>query len=196
MTNNKIKPDIFINGKLINLVVLTDDLIESSNWYKWFNDETITENTTHHVYPNSKDLQKTFLKNEINSKKDKIQLGIYHIKDSILIGVISLNNIDHFHKNCEFSGMVGEPEYQTLKYYSEAARLIITHGFNTLGMMRVAGGTFHEDIQNMVCRVLGCKHEGVKRSAIYKNGKYNDVYIHSILREEFLALKIYNDTED
>ena len=191
MIKKKYEPDVFIKGELVNLVVLTEELIELSNWYKWFNDEKITLNTTHHVYPNSKDLQKIYFKENIQNSKNKIQLGIFHIKDNILIGVISLNQIDHFNKNCEFSAILGEPNYQVLKYYAEAARLIISHGFNTLGMQRVAGGTFNEDIQNMVCRILGLKSEGTKRSAIYKNGKYNDVFIHSILREEFLASKIY-----
>lgn len=193
MSKEKYKPDVFIKGELVNLVVLTEELIELSNWYKWFNDEKINLNTTHHVYPNSKDMQKIYLKENIENSDNKIQLGIFHIKDNILIGVISLNEIDHFHKNCEFSGMLGEPNYQVLKYYAEAARLIISHGFDTLGMERIAGGTFNEDIQNMVCRILGCESEGIKRSAVFKNGKYNDVFIHSILRAEFLSSKIYKN---
>ena len=196
MVKNNINMDIFLHGNLINLVVLTDEIVEFSNWHNWFNDEKTNINTTYHVYPNSKSDQKDYLRGQINGNKSKIQLGIQHIEDNKLIGVISLNHIDHLHKNCAFSAILGESYYQTLKYYAESARLIISHGFNTLGMERIESGTFNEDIHNMVCRVLGFKAEGVRRSAIYKNGKYNDVYIHSILREEFLALKLYKNTEE
>ena len=194
MVKNNTNMDIFLHGDLVNLIVLTDEIVESSNWHNWFNDEKTNLNTTHHVYPNSKSHQKDYLRDHISGNKNKIQLGIQHIEDKKLIGVISLNNINHLHKNCEFSAILGESDYQTLKYYAESAKLIIRHGFNTLGMERIESGTFNEDIHNMVCRVLGFKSEGVRRSAIYKNGKYNDVFIHSILREEFLALKIYNNT--
>ena len=92
---------------------------------------------------------------------------------------------------CEFSAMLGEPEYQILKYYTEAAKLIISHGFISLGMQRIYSGSFNKDIHNVVCRILEFKSEGVKRSAIFKDGKFYDVYTHSMLLSEFLSSKIY-----
>ena len=191
MTKKSYSPNIFIAGNKVNLIVLDEELIEISNWYNWFNDEKTNINTTHHVYPNTKELQKKYFLENIKNISNKVQLGIYHIKDEILIGVISLNDIDHMHKNCEFSAILGEKNYQVLKYYVEAARLIISHGFNHLGMERIYSGTFNEDIHNVVCRLLEFKSEGIKRSAIYKNGKFNDVFTHSILRSEFLESKLY-----
>ena len=58
-------------------------------------------------------------------------------------------------------------------------------------MERIYSGTFNEDIHNVVCRLLEFKSEGIKRSAVYKNGKFNDVFTHSILRSEFLDSKLY-----
>lgn len=133
----KYKPSIFINGNEINLVVLDKELIEISNWYRWFNDKKTNTNTVYHVCPNTKEMQIKFFKENIKNVSNKIQLGIYHTEDKTLIGVISLNNIYMHHKNCEFSAMLGETKYQVLKYYIEAARLIIFHGFISLGMQRI-----------------------------------------------------------
>ena len=185
-------PDIFLGGDEVDLVVLTEDMVKTTNWYKWFNDQKINQNTTHHVYPNSVNSQLNRFRENIEGIEEKIQLGIYHKADKVLIGVISLNSINHFHKNCQFSAMLGESKYQTLKYYVEAARLIISHGFNALGMERIESGTFNKDIHNVVCRMLEFSEEGVKRSAIFKNGKYHDVYMHSILKEEFDNSKYYS----
>ena len=44
MSEDKIKFDSFIKGELIDLVVLTENIVEKTNWYNWFNDE---ENTIH-----------------------------------------------------------------------------------------------------------------------------------------------------
>ena len=191
MRKKSYKPSVFINGKEINLIALDEELIDVSNWYRWFNDTKTNINTVYHVYPNTKTLQIEFYKKNIKNVSNKIQLGIYHIKDKVLIGVISLNNIDNHHKNCEFSAILGEPKYQILKYYIEAARLIISHGFNGLGMQRIYSGTFNKDIHDVVCRILEFKSEGVKRSAIFKDGKFHDVYTHSMLRSEFLSSKTY-----
>ena len=193
MTKNSYSPDVFISGKEVNLIVVDEELIEISNWYRWFNNEKTNINTVHHIYPNTKKLQKKYFLEKINNVSNKVQLGIFHIKDKILIGVISLNNINDLHKNCEFSAILGEKEYQVLKYYIEAARLIIAHGFNNLGMQRIYSGTFNKDIHNIVCRLLEFKSEGIKRSAIFKNGKYNDIFTHSILRTEFLKSKVYKN---
>ena len=38
--NKKIEFDSFIKGELVDLVVLTEEVIDKTNWYKWFNDET------------------------------------------------------------------------------------------------------------------------------------------------------------
>jgi ribosomal-protein-alanine N-acetyltransferase len=191
MKKKKYKPSIFLNGNEINLVVLDKELIEISNWYRWYNDKKTNTNTLYHVFPNTKEMQIKFFKENIKNVSNKIQLGIYHTKDKTLIGVISLININMHHKNCEFSAMLGEPKYQVLKYYIEAARLIISHGFISLGMQRIYSGTFNKEIHDVVCRMLEFKSEGVKRSAVFKDGKFHDVYTHSMLRSEFLSSKIY-----
>ena len=94
MKKKKYIPSTFLEGKNINLIVLDEELINITNWYRWFNDKKTNTNTVYHVYPNTKELQINFFKKNIKNVKNKIQLGIYHIKDKKLIGVISLNNID------------------------------------------------------------------------------------------------------
>ena len=42
---DKMEYDVFIKGKLIDLVCLSEEIVEKSNWYKWFNDEEITQDT-------------------------------------------------------------------------------------------------------------------------------------------------------
>lgn len=66
--NDNIKFDIFIKGKLIDLVVLDEKAAEKSNWYNWFNDEEVTKYMVKHYYPNTKTLQINFYKNGELSK--------------------------------------------------------------------------------------------------------------------------------
>ena len=181
--------DVFIRGKIIDLVVLNIELIESTNWYKWFNDEETTTYMQKHYFPNTKRLQSEYFINEIKDNNNKLQLGIVSKKDQIMIGIISLNDIDHINRKCETSCVIGEKKYRDMKNYIEAYRLIIKHGFDTLNMNRISGGTIKKELEDILCKFLGFKSEGILRESVYKNGKYYDTHFHSILYKDYLKLK-------
>ena len=73
---NNIKFDVFIKGERVDLVVLSEELIEITNWYSWFNDEENTRFMQKHYFPNTKQIQLEYFKNEIENNQTKLQLGI------------------------------------------------------------------------------------------------------------------------
>ena len=182
--NIKTQFDIFIKGTNIDLVVLTSEIVGQTNWYSWFNDEENTEYMQQHYFPNSKELQLKYFKEEIEGSDKKLQLGIYHKKDKILIGTISLNNIDFQHRKCEISGFIGEKKYQTLKPFLEANKLLIKHAFEQLNMNRIYGGALNKDVSDFFVRMLNFETEGVLIDDVYKNGKYHDVYLIGLLKAD------------
>ncbi len=181
--------DIFIEGKEINLISLNEELARNSKWYQWFNDEKITAFMQKHYFPNTASLQLDYFKSSIESNATRVQCGILHKKDNILIGTIALNSIDFINRNTELSGLIGERKYQNLNYFVEANRLMLRHAFDTLNLNRVYGGSAIYEVDNLFCRVLGYTREGVLRNHIYKNGSYLDTYLFGILKEEYVALK-------
>ena len=182
--NIKTQFDIFIKGTNIDLVVLSSEIVGQTNWYSWFNDEENTEYMQQHYFPNSKELQLKYFKEEIEGNDKKLQLGIYHKKDKILIGTISLNNIDFQHRKCEISGFIGEKKYQTLKPFLEANKLLIKHAFEQLNMNRIYGGALNKDVSDFFVRMLNFETEGVLIDDVYKNGKYHDVYLIGLLKAD------------
>ena len=65
--------EVFIKGKLINLVVITRSLAQNSAWYTWFNDEETTGGMQQHYFPNTRELQVAFFESEINNYPNKLQ---------------------------------------------------------------------------------------------------------------------------
>jgi len=179
-----IKFDIFIKGALVDLVVLTEEIVEKTNWYNWFNDENNTKYMQKHYFPNTKTMQVEFFKSEIENNKNKLQLGILHKDEDLFCGVISLNDINYLNRCCEISVIMIEKSSITIQHFIEAARLIMKHAFETLDMNRIYSGTIVKEIDTLYCRTLGFKPEGISRKAVYKNGKYHDVYLCGILKEE------------
>jgi len=185
MSEDKIKFDVFIKGKLINLVVLTEEIIEKTNWYNWFNDEENTKYMQKHYFPNTKEMQLDFFKNEIENSNTKIQLGIFHKADQIMIGTLSLNNIDFMNRKCEISGFIGEKKYQTLKPFLEANELLIKHAFEQLNMNRIYGGSLNKDVADLFVRLLHFDEEGILKEDVFKNNKYNNVYLIGLSEKKY-----------
>ena len=181
--------DVFLKGKIIDLVSLNEDIISNSNWYMWFNDEETTQYMQKHYFPNTKRLQTEYFVNEIEGNDKKLQLGIVNKKDNIMVGIISFNNIDYINRKCEVSCIIGENKYRDMKNYIEAYQLIIKHGFESLNLNRISGGTIKKELEDILCKFLGFKSEGTLRECVFKHGKYYDVYCHSIISQDYLKKK-------
>jgi RimJ/RimL family protein N-acetyltransferase len=178
--------DIFLEGKDVILKALSRDDVENSGWYGWFNDEELCKTLQKHYYPNTLDMQLKFFAENIHNAKDKLQLGICHATGGPIVGVISLNDIDFINRKAEISVLIGVKESRNISIFIEACKLIFNHAFNTLNLNRIYGASISRDLVLTMCRMLGCKEEGILRQEIYKNGKYCNAYAYSILREEFV----------
>ena len=175
--------DVFIKGETIDLVVLTNEKVEQTNWYKWFNDEENTKHMQKHYYPNSKEMQCKYFREEVEGNDKKIQFGIVQKSKNLFCGVISLSNVDHLNRCCEIGLIIGEAEARKLQYFIEAVKLTCNHAFDTLNINRIYSGTISKEIDELFCRILGFEHEGLSRQAVFKNGGYHDVYRHALLKE-------------
>lgn len=176
MNSKKINYDVFIQGKKVDLVVLNEEIIEYTQWYNWFNDSDTTSFMQKHYYPNSKDDQLNFFKENLKNSHKNFQLGIVEKKDNNLIGVISLNQIDHINKKCKVAVIIGDKEYKSMDYFLESNRLIFKHAVNTLSIRRIEGGSLSKEIAIMHERMLGFHSEGIRKQEIFKDGEYRDVY--------------------
>ena len=187
--NDKIDPrNIFLKGKNVILKVLTREDVVGSDWYGWFNDEDLCKTLQKHHYPNSMESQITFWEKNVRNANDKIQLGICRIEGGQIVGIVSLNNIDFINRKAEFSVVIGDREAQNVNIFTESCKLLLNHGFYSLNLNRIYGGSISKDLVNLMCRVFNFQEEGIKRQDVYKNGKYIDAYYFGILREEFPIL--------
>jgi len=174
--NLKLTYDVFLSGLDVNLIVLTQEIAENSSWYSWFNEAETTNTMQKGYFPNTPQKQLIYFRDHIENSETKIQLGILHKLDNVLIGVISLNNIDYLNKKCEVAGLIGNRRYKAIKYFLEANKLIFKHAVNTLGLHRIYGGSLSKEVSIYYERMLEFQQEGVHRQEVFKNGEFNDVY--------------------
>ena len=175
--NNKIDFDIFIKGEEINLVVLTEEIVKKTNWYKWFNDQETTYHMQQHYYPNTLEDQIKFFHDNLKNNDMLVQLGIVHKTDKVFCGIVSIGNINNFNHNADISLMIGEKKYRVLDIAYEVMKLIINHSFQSLNLHKVSVGyvatlkPWGLFLQNS----FGFVEEGIQREHAFKNGKYIDI---------------------
>ncbi|MBM4159349.1 MAG: GNAT family N-acetyltransferase [Ignavibacteria bacterium] len=180
------KPEVFLKGNTVSLSILTEEDIQYSNWYRWYNDRETTYYMQQGYFPNTEEKQLIFFKNEIQHSANKIQLGILPAESEHIIGVVSLSNIDYINRKAEFSIIIGEKEHRGKGYGLEATRLIIDHGFSKLNLNKIYLGVISEHREAIKSyEKAGFKTDGLLRKDILMHGKYYDTLVMSILAEEF-----------
>jgi RimJ/RimL family protein N-acetyltransferase len=174
----------FLVGKRLYLRGLEDSDVEGQ-YPTWLNDEILTQHLEHHVFPYSKASALDYI-DALRHRTDIIMLAIIEKTSNNHIGNITLSSISSLHKSAEFTLLIGDKESHGKGLAKEASTLLITHAFNTMNLNRIYCGTMdtNYEMQHLALS-LGMQQEGIKRQEVYKNGRYNDTYQYSILKEEF-----------
>lgn len=155
---------------------------------KWRNDPEIHKligGTFRYV---SSEMEKKWVQEKMLNNYNDIYFSICLNNESkIMVGHTSLNDIDYINRSIEGSGIViGDKEANDGLVLFETILLLLDYAFNTLNMNRFAAKVLADHIiSNSFFKAINCKCEGIFRQSIYKNGKYNDQYLYSLLCDEY-----------
>ena len=105
-----------------------------------------------------------------------------------ILGLVSLTNIDHLNQSAVLHIMIGDTAHQGKGMGTFAVKAMMDHAFRNLNLHRVElkALTSNERARHVYEKV-GFVREGILRKAVYKNGEFVDLYVYSLLREEYLA---------
>lgn len=108
-----------------------------------------------------------------------------------IIGYAQLTEIHFINSSANFSGiMIGDKDYHDGFAWIETYLFVMEYAFERLGLNRLYGSSIvgHKDSNN-IGKLLLWTREGVLRQAVFKNGKFYDEAIGSILRQEYFRNK-------
>ena len=102
------------------------------------------------------------------------------------IGSISLNRINNKDHNAVFGIAIGDKQYWSKGYGTEAATLIIRYGFEQLNLHRISSSAWSFNDRSIKMHIkLGFSEEGRRREMVYKNGNYFDEVTFGLLGKEW-----------
>lgn len=118
------------------------------------------------------------------SRDNKTKMFSIHARDGGHVGVCGLTSIDWINRRAEFSLYIG-PEYRKKGYAKGALKTLISHGFQNLNLNSIWGESFIGNPAIKMFEEIGFKKDGVRREFYFRDGKYIDAFLFSILRNEW-----------
>jgi UDP-4-amino-4,6-dideoxy-N-acetyl-beta-L-altrosamine N-acetyltransferase len=180
MIKNKL---IKIEGSIIYLKTLTDDF-EKDILLEWRNKDRIRINMLNCDVIN-KEEHTNWLNNILNDMS-KIYFIAYDIIMNKPIGMACIVNINLRLSNCEWAFYIGDDDYLGKGHAIEIEYLILKYVFENLNLHRVSCLVL--DFNDKVIsfhKKFGFIEEGKYREYLFRNERWIDAIIMSILRNEY-----------
>ena len=157
---------------------------------EWMNDFYITDYTGRSYQTMTLQAEKQYLENSENTKNT---FAIIDIETDKIIGSIGLHEVNHINRTATLGIFIGDRNYWSKGYGTEAIQLILDFGFNYLNLNNIDLALMEFNTRALRCyEKCGFKIIGRKRKCNFINGKYYDSILMDILADEFKESYIKN----
>ncbi len=158
---------------------------------KWVNDPEVTENLMIH-FPMSTVEEElwydSMLKGPQAEHVNVIEAKVI-FEDELVwkpIGNTAFHNISWRVRKAEVGIMIGEKDFWDKGYGTDAMKVMLKHGFETLDLHRIWLQVYDKNIRGMRSyEKAGFVKEGIFRDGHYQHGRYFDIILMSILKSEW-----------
>lgn len=134
------------------------------------------------------DQKNWFAKIKMEENKGKDRNSFYWVLevDDEPVGLVSLVSYDRQNKKIHTGGYIAVLEKRSLRLAIDMQWNLYRYAFDVLGVNKVCEEVFVENVGvNKIMDLCGSRTEGVLRQEVFKDGKYYDVAVRSILKNEW-----------
>lgn len=153
----------------------------------WLDDQEVCRYSRHGNFPSTRGKLKAYI-DMLQSTETQLVWAIVEKERNIHIGNIALQDVNLERRSADLTIMLGDKSCWGLGYSEEAARIMLLHGFRNIGLNRVTCGTSkNNSSMKKLAAKLGMKQEGIRREALFEEGKFVDMIEFGVLEREFNA---------
>lgn len=153
---------------------------------KWFNDPEVTEFLLRSP-PMGMDEEERWFDSLVSQEGRVFSV---ETRQGKLIGNLGIIHIDWAQRKADIGAVLGEKEYWSKGYGTEAITLLLGYMFEELNLNRIWLYCDESNVRAQRCyEKCGFRREGVFRQNRFKAGRYIDDVVMSILRGEWDARK-------
>ncbi len=156
---------------------------------RWRNDPEIWR-TLDRGYPVNEFREREYIEKLYKSTED-VALGIVVKEQHRLIGATGLRGMTGANRRASFGILIGDKEYQSHGFGTEATRLILRLAFEEYNLNRVELSVLADNTAAIrAYERAGFVREGVFRESYFRGGRYVDALQYAILRSEWLRAEL------
>jgi len=149
----------------------------------WRNSHDIREFNTQFTLLNMKNQEKWF--EEISKVESSRKMFVITEQHNNPIGVCGFINIDKENKSADVAIILGERKQRGKHLGSKSLELLVNYGFKKLKLHRIGAEIFEYNKKSIkMFESLNFKLEATMRHRLWRDGKWWDVYLYSILSND------------
>jgi len=154
---------------------------------QWLNDPEVIENLSLYLPISTADETRWFEKLADRPPEEKpLAIEVKTEQGWRLVGNSSFHNIEWPNRAAEIGIFIGDKSLWDQGYGTETVRLLLRHGFETLNLNRIFLRVHEPNTRAArAYEKAGFVREGCMRQAVFKDGRYQDVLLMSVLRSEW-----------
>ncbi|EDT27894.1 GNAT family N-acetyltransferase [Clostridium perfringens] len=169
-----------LKSKRINLRPIENRDLKVLN--KWKNDYEIFKYLGGGFQPQSINEQEKYISNLINNSGTSKR---FIIDNGEAIGMVGLYDINFINRNCDLGIYIGEKSEQGKGYAKETMDLILDFAFNNLNLKKIKLNVVNANNKAInLYNSLGFKEVGILKEERFINGKFEDVKIMELIKDE------------
>lgn len=157
---------------------------------EWMNDFQVTDYIGRSGSLMSLESEKKYLEENYNSEGTFV---IVTLAENKIIGTIGLKDINTINRSAVLGIFIGDKDYLSKGYGTEAIRLILDFGFNYMNLHNIKLELISFNERALKCyKKCGFVETGRTRENVFVNGRYYDTISMDILSNEFNESYIRN----
>ncbi len=169
-----------LQGKLVRL--RAPERGDLPAFVRWFNDPEATQFLLRGPPMSMEEEERWFT----DLLKDEDRVFCIETLDGKLIGNLGIMHLDWTNRKADIGVMIGEKEYWSRGFGTEAISLLLKYMFEELNLERIGLYCDEANLRAQRCyQKCGFRQEGNFRHYLFKNGAFIDDIAMSILREDW-----------
>ncbi len=177
-------PSLETNSLLLRKIEPKD----ARDLFSFLSDEAVCRYLRNNILENIVQAQRSINRmQQFFNSKQKIRWGIAKKEDNRIIGYCDYSYFDETNSFGEINYCLAKKNWSQ-GIMTEAINTIVRFGFEKIGLNRIEAKTDTKNSASIkTLEKVGFKQEGLLRESMLKNDVFYDLYLYSILKNEYLA---------
>lgn len=177
---------VFLRGKRLYLRPPTRDDIP--HFLRWMNDAEVNQYLAVFLPVTEADEIEWFDRLQ-KQKNEHIVLVMVEAKTRKPIGSMGIHGISWKDQRATTGAVIGEKAYWGKGYGTEAKMLLLDYAFNSLNLRKIGSRVYGFNARSKAySEKCGYRVEGVLKKEVFKNGRFHDLIMMAVFREDWEPL--------